>query len=62
VALDVVGARLLQLQRIAHFGEEKPLDTPPTHIFAAEEKYKLGVSDLLRIDLVKVGWMEGILL
>jgi hypothetical protein len=62
VALDAVGARLLQLQRIAHFGEDRPLDTTPKHIFAADEKYKLGVSDLRRIDVVRLGWTEGTLL
>jgi len=62
VALDAVGARLLQLQRTAHFGEDRPLDNPPTHIFVADEKYKLGVSDLRRIEIVKMGWMEGVLL
>ncbi|OGP73515.1 MAG: hypothetical protein A2V86_04550 [Deltaproteobacteria bacterium RBG_16_49_23] len=62
VALDAVGARLLQLQRIRHFGEDRPLDNPPQHIFAADEKYKLGVSDLRRIDLVKLGWPEGVLI
>ncbi len=62
VALDAVGARLLQLQRIAYFKEDKPLDNPPTHIFAADEKYKLGVSDLRRIEVVKLGWMEGALI
>ncbi len=62
VALDAVGARLLQLQRTAYFGEDRPLDNPPTHIFAADEKYHLGVSDLRRIDIVKLGWMEGALI
>jgi len=62
VALDSIGARLLQLQRIAHFGEDRPLDTPPTHIYMADEKYKLGISDLRRIDLVKLGWTKGALL
>ena len=62
VALDAVGARLLQLQRIAHFGEERPLDVPPKHILVAEEKYRLGVSDLRRIDIVKLGWLEGVLI
>ncbi len=62
VALDAVGARLLQLQRIAYFKEDKPLDNPPTHIFVADEKYKLGVSDLRRIEIVKLGWTEGLLL
>jgi hypothetical protein len=25
----------------------------------ADQKYKLGVSDLNRIEIIKVGWMEG---
>lgn len=62
VAVDAVGARLLQLQRIAYFGEDRPLDNPPTHIFVADEKYKLGVSDLRRIEIVKLGWMENSLI
>jgi hypothetical protein len=62
VALDAVGAHLLQRQRIAHFGEDRPLDTQPIHILAADQKYKLGVSDLNRIEIVKLGWMEGTLI
>jgi Domain of unknown function (DUF362) len=62
VALDAVGVRLLQRQRIAHFGEDRPLDTQPIHILAANQKYKLGVSDLNRIEIVKLGWMEGALI
>jgi len=62
VALDAVGVRLLQLQRIAHFGEDRPLDKQPKHIFAADQKYALGVSDLSRIEIVKLGWMEGVLI
>jgi len=62
VALDAVGARLLQLQRIAHFGEDRPLDTTPKHIFVADEKYKLGISDLRRIQIVKLGWAAGTLI
>ena len=62
VALDALGAHLLQLQRIAYFGEDRPLDTTPKHIFMADEKYKLGVSDLRRIEVVKLGWMEEALI
>jgi hypothetical protein len=62
VALDAVGVRLLQRQRIAHFGEDRPLDTQPIHILAADQKYKLGVSDLNRIEIVKLGWEEGVLI
>ncbi|HEX9156613.1 MAG TPA: hypothetical protein VF827_01255, partial [Syntrophales bacterium] len=62
VAVDAVGAHLLQLKRIAHFGEDRALDVLPVHIIVADKKYNLGVSDLNRIELVKLGWMEEILL
>ena len=62
VALDAVGVRLLQRQRIAHFGEDRPLDTQPIHILAADKKYNLGVSNLNRIEIVKLGWMDGVLI
>lgn len=58
VAVDAVGAKLLQLKRIAYFGEDRPLDVPPIHITVADKKYKLGVSELERIQIMKVGWME----
>jgi hypothetical protein len=29
---------------------------------AADQKYKLGVSDLKRIEIAKLGWMEGALI
>lgn len=62
VAMDAVGAHLLQLQRISYLGEDRPLDNLPTHIFVADEKYKLGISDLNRIEIVKVGWMKDSLI
>ena len=62
VAVDAVSVRLLQLQRIAHFGEDRPLDTQPIHVLAADQKYNLGVSNLNRIEIVKLGWMDGVLI
>jgi hypothetical protein len=62
VAVDAVGAELLRLKRIAHFGEDMTLDVTPRHITVADKKYKLGNSDLKMIDLIKVGWKEDILL
>ncbi len=62
VAVDAVGAKLLQLKRLSYFGEDKPLDVPPIHIMEAEKRYKLGVSDLRRIQVLKVGWMEDSLI
>ena len=62
VAVDTVGAHLLQTKRIRHFGEDRSLDVTPVHIEAAEKRYGLGVSDLKRIQLVKLGWKEEILI
>jgi hypothetical protein len=62
VAVDAVGAHLLQVKRIAFFGEDRALDVPPVHIIVAEKKYHLGVSDLKRIQLIKLGWMEEVLI
>jgi hypothetical protein len=62
VAVDAVGAHLLQVKRIAFFGEDKALDVPPVHIVTADKKYHLGVSDLNRIQLIKLGWMEEVLI
>jgi hypothetical protein len=62
VAVDAVGAHLLQKKRIAFFGEDRELDVPPTHINVADKKYHLGVSHLNRIQLIKLGWMEDVLI
>jgi hypothetical protein len=62
VAVDAIGAHLLQTKRILHFGDDRSLDVPPVHIEAAEKRYGLGVSDLKRIQLVKLGWKEEILI
>jgi len=62
VAVDTVAAHLLQVKRTAFFGEDRALDVPPSHIIVADKKYNLGVSDLSRIQLVKLGWMDGVLI
>jgi hypothetical protein len=61
VAVDALGAELLRLKRIDHFGEDKVV-TPTKHIEMAELRHGLGVSGLKRIDLVTLGWEEDILL
>jgi hypothetical protein len=62
VAVDAVGARLLQVKRVGFFGEDRALDVPPVHIMAADKKYHLGVSEMSRIQLIKLGWMEEVLI
>jgi len=62
VAVDTVGAHLLQVKRIAFFGEDRALDVTPHHIMVADREYHLGVSDLSRIQLIKLGWMDDLLI
>ena len=62
VAVDTVGAHLLQAKRVAFFGDDRELDAPPSHIMVADKEYHLGVSDLKRIQLIKLGWMEEVLI
>jgi hypothetical protein len=62
VAVDAVGAHLLQVKRTAFFGEDRALDVPPIHILVADKKYHLGVSDLSRIRVIKLGWREDVLI
>jgi len=62
VAVDAIGAHLLQAKRIAFFGEDRALDASPSHIVVADKKYNLGVSDLNRIQLIKLGWKEEVLI
>lgn len=62
VAVDAVGARLLRVKRTAFFGDDRPIDAPPIHITVADKKYHLGISDLNRIEIIKLGWMEDVLI
>jgi hypothetical protein len=62
VAVDSVGLRILNAQRKVYFGEEKPIKPPPHHIIFADTKHKLGVSDMRKIELIRLGLQEGALI
>jgi hypothetical protein len=62
VAVDAVGLQIIQAKRLEYFGEDKPLQTPAKHIRLADTRHHLGVSDLNRIELIKVGWTDGIMI
>jgi len=62
VAVDAIGVSILQAKRREYFGEERPLQPPAKHIHLADTRHSLGVSDLNRIELIKLGWEEGILI
>ncbi len=61
VAVDATGARIIEARRGEHFGEPRPISPPLHHIRAAETTYGLGTADPARIDLVRLGPMEGAL-
>jgi hypothetical protein len=62
VSVDAVGAELLRRKRVAFFGEDRELDVQPIHIVVADKKYRLGPSDLNRIEIIKLGWQEDTLI
>jgi len=61
VAVDALGAELLRLKRLEVFGEDRPV-TPSIHVQMADTRHGVGVGDLKRIDLARLGWQEKTLL
>lgn len=62
VAVDSVGVRILQAKRKAYFKEDRPLATPPKHIYMADTRHRLGTADPNKINLVKIGFAKDILI
>lgn len=60
VAADSVGLQIIQAKRKEFFREEKPLNPPAKHIYMADTRHHLGTADPKKIDLVKIGFKEGI--
>lgn len=62
VACDAVGVSIIQNKRNEYFGEERPISPPPKHIFLADSRHHLGTADLSKIELIKLGDEDGILI
>ena len=62
VAVDAIGLSIIQARRFEYFGEDKPLQTPAKHIRLADTRHHLGVSDPNKIELIKLGWTDEILI
>ena len=62
VAADATGARIIQAKRNFFFGTEKPISPPALHIAAANTRFRLGNSGADRIQLIRLGWEEDILI
>jgi len=62
VAVDATGLRIIQAKRLEFFGEDRPLSPPAKHIFTADTQYHLGTADPSKIELVKIGDDQDILI
>jgi hypothetical protein len=62
VAADSVGLRIIEARRREFFKEDKPLSPHAKHIEYAETRHHLGVADPSKIDLIKLGYKDNILI
>ncbi|MGB8951149.1 MAG: DUF362 domain-containing protein [Candidatus Aminicenantales bacterium] len=62
VAVDATGVQILQARRNQYFGENRPLQPPAHHIFLADTRHRLGISNPGQIELIKLGWQDDILI
>lgn len=62
VSVDTVGLELIKAKRREVLGEAKELPPVPKHIKLADTRHGIGVGDLGRIELIKLGWQKDILI
>ena len=62
VAVDTVGLKIIQAKRKLFFGDDQGLKPPAHHIEFADKIFKLGHSDFSKIELIRLGWNEDILI
>jgi hypothetical protein len=62
VAVDSVGLRLIMAKRRIELGPDQEIPPVPKHIQLADTRYGIGTSDPAKIELVKLGWLDDILI
>jgi hypothetical protein len=62
VAVDTIGLRLLMAKRRKELGPAQELPPVPKHIQLADTKYGIGTSDLAKIELIKLGWLDDVMI
>jgi hypothetical protein len=62
VAVDAIGLQLIIAKRTQILGKAKSIPPVPRHIRIADTKHGIGTSDLSKIDLIKIGWKDDILI
>jgi len=62
IAVDTVGLRVLMAKRRKELGPAQEIPPVPKHIQIADTKYGIGTSDPNKIELIKLGWTDEILI
>ncbi len=62
VAVDTIGLQILTAKRREHFKEDRRFRPSAHHIALAGERHGIGISDPRRIELIRLGWREGMLI
>jgi hypothetical protein len=62
VAVDATGVRIIMNKRKEFFKDDRPLNPPAKHIFLADTRHHLGTADPAKINLIKLGWDQDILI
>jgi hypothetical protein len=62
VAVDSVGLRLIMAKRRKELGPAQEIPPVPKHIQLADTKYGIGTSDPAKIELIKLGWLDDVMI
>ncbi len=62
VAVDAIGLRIIMAKRAEQLGKARAIPPVPRHIEMADVRHGLGHSDIRKIDLIKLGWKDDILI
>lgn len=62
VAVDSIGLRLIIAKRRKELGPAQEIPPVPKHIQLADTKYGIGTADPEKIELIKLGWLEDVLI
>jgi hypothetical protein len=62
VAVDSIGLRLITAKRRLELGPAQEIPPVPKHIPLADTKYGIGTADPEKIELVRLGWLDDVLI
>jgi len=62
VACDAVGLKIIEAKRRDFFKEDKPLNPHAKHIEYADTRHHIGTADMNKINLIRIGTSEGLLI